>query len=186
MILRVHLSSVVQGSPLYLMLGLALNQCREAWSFVFFLCRLASGLAVTAWLTCTAMGAAFAACLQCQPSCGCHYKACFCHANIATSVPVSCLACMHACMHVAALQQAIGQGMMHSHAPHMNMDMQPPIPLPPACRAPALTSSDAPHDCLLQYMVLYQCCLSIAQNISFCFKGSRLATSQVSAHPSYL
>ncbi|KAL0023496.1 hypothetical protein WJX79_002152 [Trebouxia sp. C0005] len=41
--------------------------------------------------------------------------------------------------------------------------------------AHSLTSS------LFKYMVLYQCCLSIAQNISFCFKGSRLATSQVVA-----
>ena len=33
---------------------------------------------------------------------------------------------------------------------------------------------------VVQYMVLYQWCLAIAQNISFCSDGSRLATFQVS------
>ena len=33
---------------------------------------------------------------------------------------------------------------------------------------------------VVQYTVLYQWCLAIAQNISFCSDGSRLATSQVS------
>ena len=31
----------------------------------------------------------------------------------------------------------------------------------------------------MQYMVMYQLCLSVAQNLCFCIDGSRLATSQV-------
>ncbi|KAL0022621.1 hypothetical protein WJX77_011150 [Trebouxia sp. C0004] len=47
-----------------------------------------------------------------------------------------------------------------------------------------LRASRASHSLtlsLFKYMVLYQWCLSIAQNISFCSKGSKLATSQVVA-----
>ena len=140
------------------------------FSFLPVLCCIRPGN--SSWLTCTPMGTAFATYLQCQPICEWDCKACWCHANAAAPVPMSCLACMHAC---CCFQQDSGLDIVHmTHAPYVHMDMQPPhqcshppppnLPPPPTC--PAVMHSDIPRDCLLQYMVLYQWCLSDAQNIN--------------------